>query len=75
MAEPHDIPVFPLAGWEVGPVVKMGAIILRLDYLATPDDTPADPNQGLRHVLTPAQARELAEVLLRQARIVETGGL
>lgn len=74
MAQPQDLPLFPLAGWEIGPIKTMPAVILRLAYLATPADDPAKPNLGIRHVLTPGQARELAEALLEQARLAETGG-
>jgi hypothetical protein len=74
MSSQQDIPLFPVCGWELAPVKEMGAIILRLDYLATPTDTPDSPNQGLRHVMGPDQARELAAALIRQADYVQSGG-
>jgi biofilm regulator BssS len=63
MAE--DIPVFPIAGWDVGPLKDGSAVLLRLRYMATPQELPEDAHQGLMHVLSPEQAIELGQELLQ----------
>ena len=58
------ITVSPVTGWTA--FVPFGmAVGLRLDFAPSPDrlETP----EGVQLVLTPPQARELAEVLLRKA--------
>ena len=70
--KPHEIPLFPLSGWTIGLLKEKGALIFQAHYLATPFDTPDQAQQGLTHVMTPDQARELAQKLIDTAHAAET---
>lgn len=69
----EELPLFPVAGFEISQWAERRAIIVRFQYLASPADSPDSPHQGLRHLLTVKQAREIAASLERAARIVESG--
>lgn len=57
----------PVAGWTVGPLAGV-QVVLRLEYISQPGQvTPQD----LQVVLTPAQAKELAQTLERAAQRCE----
>jgi hypothetical protein len=75
MENDRELPLFPIAGWEAAPIIGQPAVILRLDYLATPADLPENANHGLRHVMTVRQARELAATLERVALRAESGAV
>lgn len=55
----------PMAGYEVHNVPLYDLVMMRLPFLATPDDDPEDPHPGRHYSMTRLQAIELAEALLR----------
>ena len=61
----QDIPVFPLADWDIGPLNDGTAILLRLRYLSTAEQAADEPNAGLMHAMSRDQAIELGTELLR----------
>lgn len=69
----HQIPLFPIAGWDVGASVPKRVVLLRLLYQATDDTMGGPPRPALMHAMTPAQARELAIALLNQSQAMDRG--
>jgi len=59
------MPLFPLAGFEVGHSVCCDAVLLRLLYLTEGEED--QPFKGLLHAMSAAHARELGRVLLEEA--------
>jgi hypothetical protein len=60
-----SISVLPLVGWEIGPAMDM-ALIVRLELLNREDEF-GKPTAAAQLIVTPHQAIELAQVLLRNA--------
>lgn len=66
-----NIPLFPVAGWAIGPLPSYGAVTVKFDFLTSPMQSPQDANEGRYYALTPQQATELAHKLLEAARRLE----
>jgi hypothetical protein len=60
-----SISVLPLAGWELGPAMDM-ALIVRLEFLNREDES-GKPTAAAQMIVTPHQAMELGQALLRNA--------
>jgi len=70
----EEIPLNPIAGWQVGPISAHRAVMLRLDFLTHPMQRPDEAHQTPQLVLTAPQAQELAEALQRAAGRATSGG-
>ena len=70
----REIPTCPVAGWQIGPVSALQAVMVRLDYLTHATQAAQEANQSPQYVLTDAQARELADALRKHAALSESGG-
>lgn len=57
MAE--NIPLFPVAGWEISSIPSYDAIAVKLDFLASP--MQSEPSPGRSYLLGIQQAKELAQ--------------
>jgi hypothetical protein len=64
--EAGGVKVYPLAGWTTAPVHGM-ALVVKLDYYASPAAMTAGETRSLQTVWTPIQCREFAALLLRMA--------
>lgn len=56
-----DIPLFPVAGWTVGPIPRLGLATIKFDFLTNTLQSPDQANEGRHYALTPLQLRELIE--------------
>jgi len=56
-----SIPLFPVAQLTVGPVPRLGLVVIRPDFLTTLMDRPQDAQQGRTYALTPLQAQHLVQ--------------
>jgi biofilm regulator BssS len=74
MANPDNIPLFPVAGWAIGPVPTHGIVTLKLDFLTSPMQPPEEATPGRYYALLPEQAIELANKILEAAHRLETIG-
>lgn len=63
MDNQDEIPVFPVAGWAIGPLPAFGAITIRLDFLSNQLQDTSAPNIGRHYGLLPDQARELVAAI------------
>ena len=59
----QDIPLFPVAAVTVGPVPRMGLVVMRPDFLTTLMDKPEDAQHGRTYAMTPVQVRDLVQLL------------
>jgi hypothetical protein len=69
--ENGDIVVFPCAGYSTGLFAET-AVVLCLEFWRSPESIGTTPER-LQSVLMPAQARALAQSLLRMAEAAESG--
>lgn len=68
-----DIPLLPVAGWEVAPISAYQAVMLRLAFLSHPMQRPDEAQQTPHFVLNAQQALELSEVLKKHAALATQG--
>ena len=69
----NDEPAFPVANITTGPQPKLGAILIRFDFLTNLMQPPIEANPGRNYLLTPVQARYLAEKILSALPMLESG--
>ena len=61
-----NVRFMPLAGWRTSPMGGM-ALVAKLAYFPTPEALQLQKPETVQLTLTPAQCRELGELLLRMA--------
>lgn len=69
----EEIPLAPVAGWQIAPVSAYQAVMLRLDYLTHATQQPDEAHQTPNLVLTAAQALELSEALKKHVALAAQG--
>lgn len=69
-----DIPLFPVAGWTVGPVPRLGVATIKFDFLTNTLQSPDQANEGRHYALTPAQLRELIQKMQSALDVLESAG-
>jgi biofilm regulator BssS len=69
----EEIPLSPIAGWNVAPISAYEAVMLRLDYLTHATQRPEEAQQTPQLVMTAAQALELSETLRKHAALAIQG--
>jgi len=69
-----DIPLFPVAGWTVGPIPRLGIATIKFDFLTNSLQSPAQANEGRHYALTPAQLRELMQRMQSALDVLESSG-
>ena len=60
MSKQDDIPVFPVAGWKVGPLPGYDAVVIKFQYLSS----PMQPLEGAQETQFFAITPEMAEALI-----------
>lgn len=58
--------VLPVAGWALMPVVEFDSLLIRLDYLTQPTQTPDEASRGRVYALTSEQIQMLLQSLQSQ---------
>lgn len=77
----EEIPIFPVTELTVGPVPRMGLIMIRPDYLTHPMQAIEQSQIGRTYALTPSQAHVLVQQIqkalaqLESAPTPDGGGL
>ena len=61
----EDIPIFPVVTTAIGPVPRMGIVVMRLDFVSTLMQTPEEAQSGRTYAMTPVQVRDVVEKLQR----------
>lgn len=60
-----ELPLFPVAGWEIATIPSHGAIFIRPAFLTHPTQKQEEADPGRRYLLTAAQAMELRDAIDR----------
>ena len=58
-----NLPLFPVSGWEIGPVPRLGLLIVRFEFLSHSLQKLTEADPGRRYALQPEQARKLITAL------------
>lgn len=69
-----DIPLFPVAGWMVGPIPRLGLATIKFDFVTNALQRPEEANEGRHYALTPLQLRELIEKMQSALDVLESAG-
>lgn len=69
----EQIPLLPVTGWKIAGIRDLKAIMLTLDYLTHAMQPDEQSHQSGNYVFHTAQARELAQRILVQCDLVDTG--
>jgi hypothetical protein len=72
MKEEQNTPLFPVVEIAIGPVPRMGIVVMRLDFVSTLMDTPEDAQTGRTYGMTPVQAQYVIERLQASLGTLET---
>ncbi|MEC5213298.1 hypothetical protein RCH06_001844 [Polaromonas sp. CG_9.5] len=67
----EEIPLFPVATLTVGPVPRMGIVVMRPDFLTTLMQSPAQAQPGRTYALTVPQAHYLVEQIQKSLAMLE----
>ncbi|SDW94068.1 hypothetical protein [Lysobacter enzymogenes] len=70
-----EIPLSPVAGWDLSSIPAMGAVMLTLHYLVSLMETPGQAHRSPNYVFHTAQLRELGEAMIRAADKAEAVGM
>lgn len=70
----NNEPAFPVAHIALGPQPSLGYFLIRFDFLTNLMQPVDHPNPGRNYLLTPVQARYLAEQILSTLHHLETAG-
>ncbi|AZY52217.1 bssS family protein [Bordetella avium] len=68
----NEIPLFPVAAWEVGPLPTIGLAAIKFDFLTNPSQPLQEANPGRHYVLTPIELRALIRKLEETLHVLET---
>ena len=68
-----QIPLAPLAGWNLMPISALDAVMLRLHYLTHATQRPDEAQQTPHFVMNAAQALELSEALKKAVAALQAG--
>lgn len=58
-----DTPIFPVAAYDVGPILQYGIVVFRPHFLASPTQRPDEAETGRYYALTVVQAEALVRSL------------
>ncbi|GAA0693796.1 hypothetical protein [Vreelandella titanicae] len=67
-----DISLFPVAGWQIGPVPSYDLIALKLHFLSHPLQKSEEAQESQMFAMTPAQGRELIERIQAAIDVLES---
>ncbi len=73
MDNKDEIPLAPVAGWQIAAIKAYQAVMLSLDYLTHVTQPPEQAHQTPRLVLNAPQALELSEALKKYAELAMQG--
>ena len=59
MTDKSEIPVFPIASWQIGPVLIHGIVTFCPNFLDEQNQNPDKPTLGRYYGMSPAQVRHL----------------
>lgn len=72
MNQNNETPLFPVAKLTIGPVPRLGIIVIRPDFLTNLSQTPEQCQPGRTYALTAEQARYLVQKIQQALHALET---
>lgn len=75
MSKQDDIPVFPVSGWQVGPLPGYDALVLKLQYLSSPMQQLEEAQETQFFAITPEMAEALISDLQKHIQTVRNSGI
>lgn len=75
MSNKDDIPVFPVSGWQAGPLPGYDALILKFQYLTSPMQPLESAQETQFFALTPEMAESLVADLQRHIQNLKSSGI
>lgn len=75
MSKENDIPVFPIAGWQAGPLPGYDALVLKLQFLSSPMQSIEAPQETQFFAITPLQVENLISDLQRHLVELKKSGI
>jgi hypothetical protein len=72
MKSTEETPVFPVTQLVVGPVPRLGFIVMRPDFLSNMLQSTEQAQTGRTYALTPVQARSLVEQIQKALAQLES---
>lgn len=70
----NDLPLFPVAEWDISTIPAYNAVIIRLGFLSHPLQKMEEADPGRRYVLQATQARELRDAIDRALQKLQSAG-
>lgn len=75
MSQKDDIPVFPITGWQAGPLPGYGALALKFQFLSSPMQQMESAQETQFFALTPEMAESLIADLQRHIHNLRNAGI
>ncbi|WP_185856306.1 bssS family protein [Vreelandella populi] len=67
----NNISLFPVSGWQIGPVPLHDIIALKLHFLSHPLQKNEEAQESQMFAMTPAQGRELIDRIQAAIEVLE----
>ena len=68
----EEIKLYPIAAMTVGPVPRLGIVVMRPDFLVTEMETTEQAHHGRTYALTPVQAKSLVQQIQKALAMLES---
>ncbi|HDL6960501.1 TPA: bssS family protein [Yersinia enterocolitica] len=75
MSKKDDIPVFPVTGWQAGPLPGHDMLILKFQFLSSPMQKLDEAQESQFYAMQPAMVRNLISDLTRHLEALEKYGV
>ncbi|WP_269935838.1 bssS family protein [Serratia liquefaciens] len=75
MSKKDDIPVFPVAGWQAGPLPGYDMLVLKFQFLSTPMQKLDEAQESQFFAMQPDMVRNLISDLTRHLEALEKSGV
>ncbi|MGP2470312.1 bssS family protein [Yersinia sp. 2540 StPb PI] len=75
MSKKDDIPVFPVAGWQAGPLPGHDMLILKFQFISSPMQKLGEAQESQFYALQPDMVRSLISDLTRHLEVLERCGV
>ncbi|QGX91226.1 bssS family protein [Tatumella sp. TA1] len=75
MSNKDDIPVFPVAGWKVGPLPGYDSVVLKFQYLVSPMQPLEQAQETQFFAVTTEMAEQLISELQKHVHTLKSSGV
>ncbi|EFH7974188.1 bssS family protein [Escherichia coli] len=75
MSKQDDIPVFPVTGWQAGPLPGYDALVLKFQFLSSPMQSMESAQETQFFAITPEMAESLISDLQKHVLNLKNSGI